>query len=171
MDSNVQEIRVDRELEQEIPHLRRAARFLHHRQEAADELVAECLTSASKNLRDAGAQISVRLWLLKTLWRVHLGRTPIGELGDSPPPPPPATGRNEAHTAGRTTVADGIFWLDDPHRFVLLLVPVSGLSYSEAAFVLDIPEDAVNRMLARARGRLRDVMEAQLSDPVARSSC
>lgn len=49
--------------------------------------------------------------------------------------------------------------LSDDHQAVIALVDVDGLSYREAAQVLDVPEGTVMSRLHRARRRLRDALQ------------
>lgn len=50
--------------------------------------------------------------------------------------------------------------LSADHQAVVALVDVDGLSYREAAQLLDVPEGTVMSRLHRARRRLRDALEA-----------
>ena len=51
-------------------------------------------------------------------------------------------------------VAGAMQELSEEHRSVLMLICVEGLSYKEAAEVLDIPMGTVTSRLVRARGAL-----------------
>jgi RNA polymerase sigma-70 factor (ECF subfamily) len=51
--------------------------------------------------------------------------------------------------------------LPDEQRLVLTLVSVDGLSYEEAASVLEIPIGTVMSRLARARRRLHELLETK----------
>jgi RNA polymerase sigma-70 factor (ECF subfamily) len=51
--------------------------------------------------------------------------------------------------------------LPDEQRLVLTLVSVDGLSYEEAAAVLEVPIGTVMSRLARARRRLHELLETQ----------
>lgn len=58
--------------------------------------------------------------------------------------------------------------LSDDHQAVIALVDVDGLSYREAAQMLDVPEGTVMSRLHRARRRLRDALaETELGREVA----
>jgi RNA polymerase sigma-70 factor (ECF subfamily) len=49
--------------------------------------------------------------------------------------------------------------LDEPFRRVVELVDIDGLSYAEAAEVLDVPVGTVMSRLHRARSRIRDRLD------------
>jgi RNA polymerase sigma-70 factor (ECF subfamily) len=51
--------------------------------------------------------------------------------------------------------------LPDEQRLVLTLVSVDGLSYEEAAAVLEVPIGTVMSRLARARRRLHELLETK----------
>jgi RNA polymerase sigma-70 factor (ECF subfamily) len=51
--------------------------------------------------------------------------------------------------------------LPDEQRLVLALVSVDGLSYEEAAAVLEVPIGTVMSRLARARRRLHELLETK----------
>lgn len=50
--------------------------------------------------------------------------------------------------------------LPEEQRAVLLIVSVEGLTYKEAAAVLDVPVGTVMSRLARARGKIADALQA-----------
>lgn len=67
------------------------------------------------------------------------------------------------------TLVDALERLSDDHRAVLALVDIDGLSYREAAEVLDVPIGTVMSRLHRARNKLRARLErAGYLDGVAR---
>lgn len=49
--------------------------------------------------------------------------------------------------------------LSEPYRLALQLVDVEGLSYEEAAAVLDVPKGTIKSRLARARDALRQALQ------------
>jgi RNA polymerase sigma-70 factor (ECF subfamily) len=53
------------------------------------------------------------------------------------------------------------------HREILLLVSVEGLNYREIAEELGIPQGTVMSRLARARSRLRSIMQGEGAEIVA----
>jgi RNA polymerase sigma-70 factor (ECF subfamily) len=65
-----------------------------------------------------------------------------------------ATGSHVEQHADLDEVASAMQQLSEEHRSVLMLICVEGLSYKEAAEVLDIPMGTVTSRLVRARGAL-----------------
>lgn len=57
------------------------------------------------------------------------------------------------------TIVDALRRLSDDHRAVVALVDIDGLSYREAAEVLDVPIGTVMSRLHRARNKLRTRLE------------
>jgi len=58
-------------------------------------------------------------------------------------------------------VRDAVLELEPSHREVVLLVDMQGLSYREAADVLDIPVGTVKSRISRGHEALRDVFKAK----------
>lgn len=56
------------------------------------------------------------------------------------------------------TVSKNMEHLSPEHREVLVLVCVKGMSYSEAAMALNIPENTVRSRLSRARDNLQEIL-------------
>jgi RNA polymerase sigma-70 factor, ECF subfamily len=52
--------------------------------------------------------------------------------------------------------------LDDPQRAVVVLRDIEGMNYAQIAEVLDIELGTVRSRLSRARGRLKEILEANL---------
>ena len=51
--------------------------------------------------------------------------------------------------------------LSDEHREILSLVAIEGFEYEEAAEVLDVPVGTVRSRLARARRKLKELIDAE----------
>jgi RNA polymerase sigma-70 factor, ECF subfamily len=56
------------------------------------------------------------------------------------------------------TVRDALAQLDERSRLLLVLVAVEGLSYAEAAEVVDLPVGTVKSRVSRARVRLGELL-------------
>lgn len=147
-----------------LPNLRRYATALAGNAALADDLVQDCIERAlgqEAQLREIG-----RLggWLRRILYHLYIdeirrgrrrGREQdIDELSDhlelSAPAPDNSTVREFIHAVNRLNVE---------HRQILLLVSVEELSYREIADELEIPLGTVMSRLARARERLRALMQ------------
>lgn len=73
-----------------------------------------------------------------------------------------ASADTSAEALGQITlerVRDCVARLPDEHRSCLLLIAVEGLSYKEAASVLEIPLGTLTSRLSRARSALQQMME------------
>lgn len=148
----------------EVPRLRRYAAALSGNLADADDLVQDCVERALVNrhaLHDAGRLAG---WLLSILhnryvsglrWRRRRGaEVPVEELADDL--------ALSAEPGDRGAVRDFVRafgQLSEEHRAVLLLTGVEGLSYRETAEVLDVPVGTVMSRLARARERLRVLLD------------
>jgi RNA polymerase sigma-70 factor (ECF subfamily) len=74
----------------------------------------------------------------------------------------------ERHAEGRLAYSQIrvlVTLLPEEQRAALLLIAVEGLSYRDAAKVLEIPEGTVTSRLARARSSLREWLENPSSQP------
>lgn len=135
----------------------------HH--DDADDLVQDVLERAIGNWHNRRKAGSLRSWLFTILHNLaldHLRRQGRRGLDAS------LDGISEAHLATPAFQEQGVATRDvlalitllpADQRSVLLLVVVEDLSYAEAAVVLDVPLGTVMSRLARARERLRRMME------------
>jgi RNA polymerase sigma-70 factor (ECF subfamily) len=142
-----------------LPRLRRFARSLTGNRHDGDDLMQ---ATAERVLeRGVPADAEVLPWMFKVcrnLWidelrarqvRVRAASRP--ELAEEP------VVSGEAVVLGELTLREvehALAMLPEEQRAVLVLVAVEGLSYREAAAVLDIPIGTVMSRLARARGAL-----------------
>lgn len=151
----------------EIPHLRRYARALTRDVEEADDLVQDCLERALRKRHLWRRQGSLRGWLFRMLYHVHLNsrrgerRRPTTRAAPEAVEAVPAPANQESHVECRR-VADALDRLPAPQREALLLVSLEGMPYDQAAWVLDIPVGTLRSRLSRAR----DALRASLRDGV-----
>jgi RNA polymerase sigma-70 factor (ECF subfamily) len=148
-----------------LPRLRRFARTIAWQREDADDLVQ---AGVERALMQSGQfQPGTRLdsWLfriMKNAWidevRSRIRRDRVfapeeaGEhVGDD---------YAEAHQQSMA-IRKAISLLSDDHRIVIGLVLVDGLSYKEAADVLEIPMGTLTSRLARAREALQGLLSDQ----------
>jgi RNA polymerase sigma factor (sigma-70 family) len=151
-------------LEPHIPALRRYAWALVRNQEAADDLVQDCLERAIGRWHLRRRDASTRAWLMTILRNLFLNdirrRTRQGrhvELAE-------AHGHEgqDANGERRLMARDALAALDslgEDQRSLLLLVGVEDLSYAEAAAVFGVPEGTIMSRLSRARAQLRRLVE------------
>jgi RNA polymerase sigma-70 factor (ECF subfamily) len=146
-----------------IPRLRRYARALVGERAAADDLVQDTLERAWSKLHLYRRGTDLRAWLFTVMHNVHVNRLraarPTDPLEDEMP-----------ELAQRATQGDALMVRDleravaalpVAQRQVLLLVALEDLSYEETARVLEIPIGTVMSRLARAREKLRLLMQGK----------
>ncbi len=148
------------ELEPHTQALRRYAWALLRNQDAADDLVQDCLERAIGRWRLRRGDASTRAWLLTMQRNLFLNdlrrRSRQGQH----------VGLDEAHGQAvvegcaerRLLACDALTALDglsEDQRSLLLLVGVEDLSYAEAAAVFGVPEGTIMSRLSRARAQLR----------------
>ena len=155
-------------IEDEIPHLRRFARYVVRDVDRADDLVQECLTRALSKIHTWTPGTNLRAWLFVILKNCHINEVrrerPTAEMPDDHPMlSVPAN--QDAHI-NLLEVRDAYLRLSDEHREVLLLVAIEGLRYEEAAAVLKLPLGTVRSRLSRARQALRDALQEPASHVV-----
>jgi RNA polymerase sigma-70 factor (ECF subfamily) len=80
-------------------------------------------------------------------------------LTDDASPDPAAVAQNKELCE---TVVKALGKLDDEQRAVVVLRDIEGMNYSQIAEVLEIELGTVKSRLSRARGELREIMEAVL---------
>ncbi len=155
-------------IEAEIPRLRRFALALTRDRETADDLVQDCLSRAlAAWTTRRGDDTALRPWLFTILhnrWRTRQRRDwtrpdrisldDAGEQGTE-------TSGGQWETLELRDLESALAKLSEEQRAVLLLVGVEGLSYEEAARVQNVPIGTVMSRLARARDRLRSLMDGE----------
>ncbi|MGD9952925.1 MAG: RNA polymerase sigma factor [Burkholderiales bacterium] len=146
-----------------IPRLRRYARALVGDRATADDLVQDTLERAWSKLHLYRQGTDLRAWLFTVMHNVHVNRVraarPAEPLDDAMP-----------ELAQRDTQGDALLVRDleraisalpVEQRQVLLLVALEDLSYDETARVLGIPIGTVMSRLARAREKVRQMMQGK----------
>ncbi|EGL62734.1 ECF family RNA polymerase sigma factor [Agrobacterium sp. ATCC 31749] len=142
-----------------IPALRRYANALTHDRDTADDLVQDCLERAIRKKALWRPQGPLRPWLYRVLVNVYRNnlrgskrrpqQIPIDDAAEQLVVPAAQTGR-----VALAEMARAIEKLSGEHREALLLVVVEGLTYTEAANILEIPLGTLMSRLGRARTAL-----------------
>jgi RNA polymerase sigma-70 factor (ECF subfamily) len=158
----------------EIEVLLRVAHSLTRNHAEAEDLVQDTLLRAYRGI-DGFDGRHPRAWLLTILRNTHINRNRRRRpelLRD----PDAATDRMISAASDERTdaviddevdveIIRALESLDEPFRRVVELVDIDGLSYAEAAEVLDVPVGTVMSRLHRARSRIRDRLVKVGFDP------
>ena len=148
-----------------LPRLRRFARALSRNQHDADDLTQAVVERAWRNLEQFRAGANLAAWMfgiMKNVWidnrRAHARRAEVALPED--------TGE---HPAVSPVDTDTILWsvseamskLPEEQRLAVALVLVEGLSYKEAAEVLEVPIGTLTSRLARGRTALAGALSGE----------
>lgn len=149
----------------QLPALRRYALGLCGNQAAADDLVQDCIERSLRRLDTLQGEGQMAAWLRSILFHLFVDERRqlrqrgervetdhLEQVADSSAAPDL---RQEADETLRA-----IARLTLPHRQVLLLVAVEGLTYRETADELQVPVGTVMSRLARARNQLHALLAA-----------
>ena len=153
-------------MEQEIPRLRRYARYLTRDVEWADDLVQETLVGAMSRVGNWTPGTNLRAWLFVILRNTFISdlrrmrRSPTRAPVDDAHPGYARHGNQEPHLQF-VELAHALETISGEHREVLVLVAVEGMKYEEAAEVLGVPVGTVRSRLSRARIALRELLEGE----------
>lgn len=157
-----------RDVEALIPNLRRFARMLVRDADHADDLVQDCLERAISREHRFEPGTNLRAWLFtilinlvrsearKTKVRGHV--VAIEDYQHLMPSP----GRQDARLRVRD-LNRAFAQLPKPFQEVLILVAIEGLSYEQAASILDVPIGTVRSRLSRARTQIKEMVDGTAS--------
>ncbi len=162
----------DREIVEELPHIRRFAISLMRHSDKADDLVQDCVVRAIANKNSFEAGTNLRSWLFTILHNLFVDShrrgfdrwtvTGIPNFADC------ATVRpRQGDKVLLNEVASAIGALPETQRYVVLLVGMQGYSYEEAAKITGVPVGTVRSRLSRARGTLRELLNLDDQDEVS----
>mgnify|MGYP003626947455 CR=1 FL=1 len=164
----------ERQIIDQIPHLRRYARALVRDSDAADDLVQECLARAMGRLHAWQPTGTMRSWLFTILHNLYVnqlrrdGRAPDIHSDSDGVERETVPGDHDAGLAVRDITA-ALATLPEEQRSIILLIGLEGLTYAEAATVTDVPVGTVMSRLARGRERLREIMAFDTVTPLRRA--
>ncbi len=146
-----------------LPRLRRFARVLARNPHDADDLVQTAIERALAHAGQLRADAPVAGWvfgILRHAWvdeqraRGRRGRLFAADSGEEV--------ADAVHGAPLETLAvqDAVARLPEEQRLAVALVLVEGLSYKEAAHIMEVPIGTLTSRLARAR----DALQAMLGE-------
>jgi RNA polymerase sigma-70 factor (ECF subfamily) len=163
-----------RDIEAEIPRLRRYARGLTRDLIAADDLVQDSLTRALGKLHLWQQGTDLRAWLFTILHNQyinHVRRTARegAAVRLSEREPLLARAPQQGRQLELRDLDRAIAKLPSTQRSVILLVGLEGMSYGEVASVLDVPVGTIRSRLSRGREALRrltGIVQAEEADAI-----
>ena len=141
-----------------LPRLRRFARSLSRNQHDADDLVQSVVERAWRNIAQLKPGANLHSWMfgiMKNAWiddrraRGRRGEVALPEDSGDHPAVNPAD-----MNANLWSVSEAMDKLPEEQRLAVALVLVEGLSYKEAAELLDVPMGTITSRLARGRAAL-----------------
>jgi len=149
-----------REIEAELPRLRRYARALTRDAVTADDLVQDCLTRALGKLHLWQPGTDLRAWLFTILHNQYVNhiRRAVREgsaVGLSESEPLLSRAPQQGKRLELRDLERAIAKLPEEQRAVILLVGLEGMRYEEVAVVLDVPVGTIRSRLSRGREALR----------------
>jgi RNA polymerase sigma-70 factor (ECF subfamily) len=159
-------------IEAEIPYLRRYARVLAGRPDAADDLVQDGLERAIRRFGQFREGTNLRAWLFTILHNIRCDqyRRAVRRGPEVPLEHAPMQMSERANQADALHLRDfrrAFDQLSEPHRQVLALVGIEGMSYDQVAEILDVEVGTVKSRVFRARESLRREQQL-LASPKAR---
>ena len=163
---------LDAALCEQLPALRRFARWLARDPHAADDLVQAALERAIVGWSGRRDDQALRPWLFSIVYRQFLDGQRrarryaglLSRLGIGAADSQPSVEREQL---ARSTL-DAMAQLPVEQRSLLLWISVEGLSYREVAEILEVPIGTVMSRLSRARQALRRLSEGEILAPPLR---
>jgi len=147
-----------------VPRLRRYARALTGNAASADDLVQDTLERGWARLASWQAGTDMRAWLFSIMHNVRidqLRRNPAQVEEFDAETHASSTQDDAAVRLQLRDMESALRLLPEDQRAVLLLVGLEELRYEEVAAMLEIPLGTVMSRLARAREKLRALMEGR----------
>ena len=145
-----------------LPRLRRFARTLAWKPEDADDLVQIAVERALKSLNQWQEGTRLDSWIfriMKNAWTDELRSRARRDEVLAPEEAGEHVGVSETGSLiTRLSVEAAMAKLPDEQRMAVSLVLVEGLSYKEAAEVLDVPIGTLTSRLARGRETLQRLL-------------
>ena len=153
-----------KELEMEIPHLRRFARSLLGDEDRADDLVQDALERAIARQEMFQPDTNLRAWLFTIMRNLHVdSRRKAARRGEEVPldeqTVPLVTPPNQIKNIELQELQYHVDQLPRKDRAMLLMIGVQGQSYQAVAEYLKMPIGTVRSRLSRVRSKLRARLE------------
>ena len=156
-------------LEKEIPRLRRYAFALTRNMSRADDLVQDTLVRAIAKQGCWQWGTNLRAWLFTLMHNQNVNGVRRSaregmavEFDDTWPFPIAAT--DPAAGLSLRDFDRALARIPEERRQVILLIGLEGISYKEAATILDVPIGTIRSRLSRGRESLRTLMDLDRRD-------
>ncbi len=154
-----------------IPRMRRFAAGLSGSTDSGDELVQAACERLLRNQAKLRPDTRLDSWLFRVIRNLHIDAIraqsarernlrEVGHVAELRL----VTNNGMEDVAHLDEVAGAMQQLSEEHRSVLMLICVEGLSYKEAAAVLEIPMGTVTSRLVRARSALMTILDDEHAD-------
>jgi len=160
-------------IEASLDRLYGYAYALSHDSEAARDLVQECVLRAIGAARRPTDEPAYRAWLFRVLHNAFIDRCrrtgreiPLDPDDDLPSD---SAWDGDSRMIDVVTVRIAMTRLSVPHREIIALVDLVGLTYVEAATVLGVAEGTVMSRLSRARAALLEIVAEGNVTPLSRA--
>jgi RNA polymerase sigma-70 factor, ECF subfamily len=152
-----------------LPRLRRFARNLTRHAADADDLVQVALEKALMNMDSLEPDSRMDSWMFRIIRNAWIDETRSrGRWSAVLAPEEAGLAVGESTTdaqIGLLSVQAAMASLPEDQRLAVALVLVEGLSYKEAAAVLDVPVGTLTSRLARGREALQAILGDELGAP------
>lgn len=149
-----------------MPALRRYARGLLREAEAADDLVHDAVVKAIEKNHLWKRGTNLKAWLFTILHNLFINQ--YRRKAVRPPQLPLedheyrlANDGNQTDHMALRQLEEALHRLTYEQREVIVLVSIQGLTYEEAAEIIDIPLGTVRSRLSRGREALRQALEGK----------
>jgi RNA polymerase sigma-70 factor, ECF subfamily len=150
-------------IEQEIPRLRRYARALTRNADRADDLVQDTLTRAIAKAHLWQPGTDIRAWLFTIMHNQNVNevRRAIRDHANVDVEERAKLVATTDPTASRQLreLERALAQMLEEHRQVILLVGLEGMSYEDAAAILNVPIGTIRSRLSRGRDVLRKLLD------------
>ena len=156
-------------IEQEIPRLRRYARALTRNADRADDLVQDTLTRAIAKAHIWQPGTDIRAWLFTIMHNQNVNevRRAIRDHANVDVEECAKLVATTDPTASRQLreLERALAQMLEEQRQVVLLVGLEGMSYEDAAAILNVPIGTIRSRLSRGRESLRKLLDMNVKPP------
>ena len=154
-----------------IPHLRRYARALTGEAARADDLVQDTLERAWIKFHLWKPTLDLRPWLFTIMHNIYVNQIRAAARHDLPGVAAneelaQTVRANQSDMLEVSDIAACLARLPLEQREVLLLVSLEDMNYAQVARILSIPLGTVTSRLARARARLKAMLDGEAGVPL-----